>query len=826
MSSKAVAFPEAGRRARSREEAKWVEGIKELIPFAKDKKKKECIEALSILWELREDKDVKKRDTAIKALGVVAKTNDEALEYLIRLADGKYSFWAVAVKALGETGKVNEQALIYLKALTNDKYRWNAAIAALGETAKTTGKALKHLIDSTKNKDKCFAAIEALGNTATGRPECIQYLSELGNKGDELLQHAVISALKLPAIGNEEALEALVSFSNSDFILSKIEVARALEFLIKNGDEDKYIKHLEELAEDKVGYVREETNKLIGDLIRGYAISKLDITEQLLSTDSEAIRNDAISGLGIAAAGREDALNKLKGLTEDRKLLIRKAATKAIGKSVKENPDDFFGAFDFLQNLVLDKKKEEYIRMNAIEGLCIAMASKPEEVLDIIESLIEKEELILIKKYAAEKVLAKVEEDYIQRAFECLKILMRDPHPVVSAAAVESMVSIISRYPKNEAATDALNSLFDINEKETVRINTIKSLSEIELSKDVFTSISPHIRNLIHDDKILVKKSLAKGLANIGETYEDTVDLLENLLHDPFEDIQETATSSAVSLAFKGSEKAKKILTKNINWLGTFAHNPSEEIKRTAIKGLLLVYFSLRQLTKTKKAVKTILEELETEPHLSYIIKEETTIIKSKTESYDVSDFFVKLSSGSDQIKLHLLHYEDRRNVERKTETKGVIEIKTGKKFFETMTPGGISDATSVEIKHIDGYTVGTTTRKHKDHFLKTSDFTWDTNERKTCYFLSEEGYKAAKEIEEDVKNKSIEVRQGGKSEYRRLEDIYNKINSSIEEKYKNYGGGDKDLKIAAESKSYMWTIKRWAIYGRKLDLDAIKDIL
>lgn len=758
MNSKTVAFPEVVRKVRSTEEAKWTEGIKELIPFAKDKKKRECVGALSILWELREDKDVKKRDTALKALGEIAKTNDEALEYLIRLADGKYSFWGVAVKALGETAKVNETALIYLKRHTNDKYRWNAAIAALGETAKTNGEALKYLVKLTKNKDKCFAAIESLGNTATERTECIQYLSELGNKGEELLQHAVISALKLPAEKDEKALEALVSFSGSGFILSKIEVAKALEFLIKNGDEDKYIKHLEELAEDKVGYVREETNKLIGNLIRGYAISKLDITERLLSSDSEAIRNDAISGLGIAAAGREDALNKLKGLTEDRKLLIRKAATKAIGESVKENPDDFFGALDFLQNLVLDEKKKEYIRMNAIEGLSIAMASKPEEVLDIMESLIEKEELILIKKYAAEKVLAKAEEDYIQIAFEHLKILMRDLHPVVSAAAVESMVSIISRYPKNEAATDALNSLFDINEKETVRIDTIRALSEIELSKNVFTIISPHIRDLIHDDKILVKKSLAKGLAKMGKTYEDTVDLLENLLHDTFEDVKKTAMSSVVSLAFQGSEKAKRILRKNINWLETFAHDPSEDIKRKAIKGLVLVFFSLRSrraLDKTKKNVESILENLKTEPPLSSIIDEETRILKSKTktESLDVSDFFKKLSSGSDKIKLHLLHYEDKRNVERKTETRGVIEIRSEKVFFEAITPEGITDATNVEAKHIDGYTVETRTSKHKDHFCKTSTATangygsktvavqiWDTNEFKTCYFLSEEG--------------------------------------------------------------------------------------
>ena len=89
-----------------------------------------------------------------------------------------------------------------------------------------------------------------------------------------------------------------------------------------------------------------------------------------------------------------------------------------------------------------------------------------------------------------------------------------------------------------------------------------------------------------------------------------------------------------------------------------------------------------------------------------------------------------------------------------------------------------------------------------------------------------EEGYKAAKEIEKDVKNKLIEVREGGITENRRLEDIYNEINDSIREKYKDYSGEDKDLKIAAESKSYMWIIKRWAIHGRKLDLDAIKDIL
>lgn len=130
--------------------------------------------------------------------------------------------------------------------------------------------------------------------------------------------------------------------------------------------------------------------------------------------------------------------------------------------------------------------------------------------------------MILIKKYAAEKVLAKVEEDYVPIALERLKILMRDTNPVVSAAAAESMVSIINRYPENEIATDTLKQLFE-NEEETVRIDTIKSLSEIELSRDIFAIISPCIRNLIHD-KILVKKSLAEGLAKIGETSEDIVD--------------------------------------------------------------------------------------------------------------------------------------------------------------------------------------------------------------------------------------------------------------------------------------------------------------
>ncbi|MDI6810134.1 MAG: HEAT repeat domain-containing protein [archaeon] len=447
--------------------------------------------------------------------------------------------------------------------------------------------------------------------------------------------------------------------------------------------------------------------------------------------------------------------------------------------------------------------------------------------------------MILIKKYAAEKVLAKVEEDYVPIALERLKILMRDTNPVVSAAAAESMVSIINRYPENEIATDTLKQLFE-NEEETVRIDTIKSLSEIELSRDIFAIISPCIRNLIHD-KILVKKSLAEGLAKIGETSEDIVDLLENLIHDPFEDVNKTAMSSVVSLASRDSRKAKEILTNNINVLETLAHDPSEDIKRKAIEGLDLVSRSRRR-DKTTREARNILEKLEKDPSLRSIIEEVKAKTKTKAPERiggnKIADFFEKLSSGSDKIKLHLLHYEDKRNVEIKTETQGVIEIRTEKVFFKAMTHEGINDATGVEIKHIDGYTVKARTTRHEGHFCKTEteDYKtktkksspvviWDTGELKICYFLSEEGYKAAKEIEEDVKNKSIEVRQGGKSEYRRLEDIYNEINGSIEEKYKDYSGKDKDLKIAAESKSYMWIIKRWARDGRKLDLDAISGV-
>ncbi|MDI6810133.1 MAG: HEAT repeat domain-containing protein [archaeon] len=205
-----------------------------------------------------------------------------------------------------------------------------------------------------------------------------------------MLQHAVISALKFPAEKNEKALEALVSFSKSDFILSKIKVAEALSFLIEKGNK-KCIDHLVSLAKENISYVREETNKFIGKLIKDYRIDLEVIKGRLLNPEiSEAIRNDAIFGLGIAATGREDALNTLKELISDRKLLIRKAATKAIGESVKENPDALFGAFDFLRDLVLDKEEKEYIRMNAIEGLGIAMASKPKEVLDIIERLTKK----------------------------------------------------------------------------------------------------------------------------------------------------------------------------------------------------------------------------------------------------------------------------------------------------------------------------------------------------------------------------------------------------------------------------------------------------
>lgn len=113
-----MAFSKVVLEVRSPEEAKWVEGIKELISIAKDKINEKSDEALSILWELRGDKGVKKRDTAIKALGEVAKTNDEALSFLIGHTDSEYSFWEVAVKALSETAKANVDALKYLMNLT------------------------------------------------------------------------------------------------------------------------------------------------------------------------------------------------------------------------------------------------------------------------------------------------------------------------------------------------------------------------------------------------------------------------------------------------------------------------------------------------------------------------------------------------------------------------------------------------------------------------------------------------------------------------------------------------------------------------------------